>query len=126
MTWSRETTVEDVLGELIERGYRFVHPRNEQGEIITVVGVRAHGTVIDIVRLDAEDDVLAMRMPGDEQNILAPETILWKRSGAMHTVVADLLRLADDDFAPRAESETRGCWVPSGRAGRAKWLVATA
>ncbi|MBK1784821.1 hypothetical protein [Prauserella cavernicola] len=125
MTCSPETTVEDVLGKLIERGFNFVHPRDDRGEIITVVGVRAHGNVVDVVRLDGEDDVLAMRMPGEEPDILAPASVLWQRAGAMTTVVDDLLGLGDDDYAEPVRTESRGCWVPGGF-GRAKWLAATA
>ncbi|MEU6645906.1 hypothetical protein ABZ863_25625 [Saccharomonospora sp. NPDC046836] len=126
MTWSREPVpVEDVLGRLIERGYRFVHPRDAEGEIVAVVGVRAHGTVIDVVRLDAEDDVTAMRVPGEEPNVVEPERILWQSSGAMHTVVDELLGLADDAYGEQVGNRTGGSWVRSGN-GRAKWLMATA
>ncbi|PWV81937.1 hypothetical protein SAMN05421630_106171 [Prauserella marina] len=126
MMWSRETTtVEDVLGRLIKQGYRFVHPRNADGEIVTIVGVRAHGDVIDVVRLDAEDDVTAMRMPGDEADVLEPKRVLWRRSGAMDSVVGDLLELSDEDHATRSPARSGGCWV-SGSGGRAKWLMATA
>ncbi|PXY31441.1 hypothetical protein BAY60_03395 [Prauserella muralis] len=124
--WSPEhTTVEDTLGRLIARGYRFVHPRDADGEIITVVGVRAHGHVIDVVRLDAEDDVTAMRLPGDEPNILEPRTVLWSRSGTMRAVVDGLLELSDDAHTEHAPSRTAGCWIRGG-AGRAKYLMATA
>lgn len=124
--WSPEyTTVEDTLGRLIARGYRFVHPRDAAGEIITVVGVRAHGCVIDVVRLDAEDDVTAMRLPGDEPNILDPRTVLWSVSGGMRPVVDDLLALSDDAYAEQAPARAARCWVRGGP-GRAKYLMATA
>ncbi|WP_026455491.1 hypothetical protein, partial [Saccharomonospora iraqiensis] len=96
--------VEEILGRLIEHGYRFVHPRDDSGEIMTIVGVRAHGTVVDVVRLDAEDAVNATRMPVDEADILAPRTVLWSRDGALAEVVDALLALPevpDGASAPR-------------------------
>ncbi len=119
--------VEDTLGRLVERGYKFVHPRDAEGEIITIVGVRVHGTVVDVVRLDAEDEVTAMRMPAEESDILAPSTLLWRRDGGMREVVDALLDLPD---APEPQARPRGaagrgCWVRGNR-GQAKWLRATA
>lgn len=119
--------VEDALGRLIERGYQFVHPRDNDGELVTIVGVRVHGAVVDVVRLDAEDDVTALRAPADEVNILEPATVLWRRDGDMRDVVDALLELSDvfpEPDIPRHPSG-RGCWVGNGR-GRAKWLPATA
>lgn len=119
--------VEDTLGRLVERGYKFVHPRDAEGEIITIVGVRVHGTVVDVVRLDAEDEVTAMRMPSEESDILAPSTLLWRRDGGMREVVDALLDLPDDP-EPQARPRGavgRGCWVRGNR-GQAKWLRATA
>lgn len=114
---------EALLQGLMERGYRFVHPRDTEGEVIAVVGVRAHGTVIDVVRLESEDDAVAMRLPGSEPDILAPSEVLWSESGCVRKVVSTVLALPDDDAG--AESTTGGCWVP-GAPGRAKWLPASA
>lgn len=131
MTCSPElahSEVEATLGRLIARGYRFVHPRDASGELVTVVGVRMHDTVVDVVRLDGEDDVTATRMPYDEPNILEPKQVLWQRSGDMNDVVGELLELPDDEYlqpAPQTRVNARGCWVPNG-SGRAKWLQATA
>jgi hypothetical protein len=128
MTSSRDAVqvveTEQTLRRLIDRGYRFVHPRDADGEVLAVVGVRAHGTVIDVVRLAAEDDVLAIRMPADEPDILEPRTQLWRSSGEMRVVIDELLSLGDREYAPRS-ADTRGCWVP-GEPGRAMWLVASA
>nr|WP_083940287.1 hypothetical protein [Saccharomonospora saliphila] len=112
---------------MIEQGFQFVHPRDDSGEIVTIVGVRAHGPVVDVVRLDAEDEVTASRMPGDEDNILAPRTVLWQRTGEMREVIDDLLALPEPSVEPQSGRRTasaRGCWVPGTR-GRAKWLAAT-
>ncbi|GAA1241829.1 hypothetical protein GCM10009676_28770 [Prauserella halophila] len=130
MTCSPElapSEVEATLGRLIASGYRFVHPRDADGELVTVVGVRMHEKVVDVVRLDAEDDVTATRMPYDEPDVLEPKQVLWQRSGDMESVVDELLELPDDECAEPASSlrTGRGCWVPNG-SGRAKWLQATA
>ena len=116
------TDTATLLNGLIERGYRFVHPRDPSGEVVAVVGVRAHGSVIDVVRLDAEDDVTAIRMPGGESDILAPETVLWKESGSVAKVVEKVLSLPDEHA--HHGSDSRGCWV-SADTGRAKWLAAS-
>ncbi len=92
---TEKARVEDVLGRLIERGYKFVHPRDAAGEIVAVVGVRVHGNVVDVVRLDAEDEVTAIRMPEGEQDVLSPTTVLWRKDGAMCEVVDALLELPD-------------------------------
>ncbi|WP_298182371.1 hypothetical protein [Saccharomonospora sp.] len=124
---TEETVVEDVLGRLIERGYRFVHPRDAEGDIVTVVGVRAHGSVVDVVRLDAEDEVTAMRMPEGESDVLSPATVLWRKDGGMCEVVDALLDLPDAPGPqPSGQDFTaRGCWIHSDR-GQARWLRATA
>lgn len=125
MTWSPEQKVEDQLSRLVLQGFRFVHPRDAQGEIVTVVGIRAHGSVIDMVRLNAEDDVTAIRMPGDETDVLHPGKVLWRQSGELSTVVGALLTLGENDYVEEAPARIGGCWVP-GSHGDAKWLAATA
>lgn len=104
-------------------GYRFVHPRDDGGNVVAVVGVRAHNTVVDVVRIDGEDDVTAVRMPGDEEDVLDPSNALWQQSGTVGEVVADVLTLADEDYAASTDPLT-GCWIqPS--PGRAKFLLAS-
>lgn len=128
MTCSPElapSEVEATLGRLIARGYRFVHPRDAEGELVTVVGVRMHESVVDVVRLDAEDDVTATRMPYDEPNVLEPKQVLWRRTGDMDDVVDELLELPDDEYAEPTVRAGIGCWVSNG-SGRAKLLQATA
>ncbi|MBW4719062.1 hypothetical protein [Saccharothrix obliqua] len=88
------TTVQ--LRQLIERGFQFLHPRDERGELAAVVGVRAHDTVIDVVRLHTEDDAVAMRMPADETNVLCPSRFSWQRRGPAAHVLDELLELPDD------------------------------
>ncbi|GAB2978848.1 hypothetical protein LWP59_39565 [Amycolatopsis acidiphila] len=114
--------VEARLKDLVDRGYRFIHPSDDDGHVVAVVGIRAHGSVIDVIRLNAEDDAVASRVPGDEPDILSPRKMLWRRRGTAHEVLADLLALADDYGADRARP-VGGCWVP-GRSGHAKWLAA--
>ncbi len=83
------------LQELVARGYQFVHPADERGEVLAVVGVRVHDDVVDVVRLNAEDDVVATRMPGTEENIFEPERWLWRRRGEGAQVLTEMLSLPD-------------------------------
>lgn len=114
-------SVETRLLDLIHRGYQFVHPRDDNGNVVAVVGIRAHDAVIDVVRLNAEDDVVASRVPGDEADVLAPRKMLWRCRGTADEVLDELLALGDDYGSGRSRP-VRGCWVP-GRDGRAKWLA---
>jgi hypothetical protein len=113
--------IETGLQELIARGYQFVHPADERGEVLAVVGVRVHDDVVDVVRLNAEDDVVALRMPGSEENILDPGTWLWRSEGEAAKVLAEVLALPDQQDL--AGTHAKGCWVP-GRGGTSKWLAA--
>ncbi|TNC26892.1 hypothetical protein [Amycolatopsis alkalitolerans] len=92
-------TVETRLMDLIGRGYRFIHPRDSDGAVVAVVGVRPHGTVIDILRLDAENDATALRVPADEQDPLTPTRTLWHCHGAADQVLDKLLALPDEAAA---------------------------
>jgi hypothetical protein len=87
--------IETGLQELVARGYQFVHPADERGEVLAVVGVRVHDDVVDVVRLNAEDDVVATRMPGTEENIFEPERWLWRRRGEGAQVLTEMLSLPD-------------------------------
>jgi len=87
--------IETGLAELIARGYQFVHPADENGQVLAVVGVRVHDDVVDVVRLNAEDDVEATRMPGSEDNIFEPERWLWRRQGDGVSVLTEILALPD-------------------------------
>ncbi|HVW44553.1 MAG TPA: hypothetical protein VHC18_24695 [Amycolatopsis sp.] len=80
---------------LIDRGYRFLHPCDEEGAVVAVVGVRAHHAVVDVVRLDGEDDVTAVRVPADEPDVFAPGKVLWRSHGDACEVLDELLALPD-------------------------------
>lgn len=122
------TDIESGLQELINRGYQFVHPTDETGEVLAVVGVRVHDNVVDVVRLNAEDDVTATRMPGTEENIFEPEKWLWRSRGEAAVVLTELLALPDERtpgaLISPAQARANGCWVP-GNAGNSKWLAAS-
>jgi hypothetical protein len=116
-------SVDTRLLDLIDRGYRFLHPRDDEGSLVAVVGVRAHGSVVDVLCINAEDDAVATRVPGDEADVLAPRKMLWRCRGNAHEVLDELLALPDN-YAAGGGRPTRGCWVP-GEGGRAKWLSAS-
>jgi hypothetical protein len=88
-------STEAQLLELRARGFRFIDPRDEGGEVVAVVGVRAHDNVLDVVRLHSEDHAIAMRLPGGE-DILRPTRIFWCQEGPANEVMSSLLALPDD------------------------------
>jgi hypothetical protein len=77
------------------RGFRFIDPRDEKGDVVALVGVRAHDDVIDVVRLHGEDHVVASRLP-DDADVLAPEKVYWQRTGPAREVLGKMLALPDD------------------------------
>jgi hypothetical protein len=89
------SSTEDRILELRARGFFFIDPRDEGGEVVAVVGVRAHDNVIDVIRLRGEDEAIASRMPSDD-NILAPTRVFWRQEGSAHEVLGELLALPDD------------------------------
>lgn len=90
------TTCTDVqLRTLVMRGFRFIDPRDENGDIVAVVGVRAHHDVVDVVRLNSEDDAVAMRMPAD-QDVMSPRRMYWQECGPAHLVLGAMLELPDE------------------------------
>lgn len=114
--------ISDKLRELISLGYRFVHPRNADGEVIAVTGVRTHHDVIDVFQLYGERDANAVRMSAAEVDILSPRNVIWQTYGGADSVIDELLALADPD---ESQVGIRGCWVNT-RPGRSTWLPATA
>ncbi|MGH3449407.1 MAG: hypothetical protein ACRDQW_01525 [Haloechinothrix sp.] len=115
------------LRQLIDRGYQFIHPTDAFGGVVAVVGVRVHNNVVDVVQLNAEDDVIATRMPGDEADILAPSTVLWRLTGGVEHVLDAMLALPDD-HTPGAKgagdrAAVTGCWVPT-RTSASTWVPA--
>lgn len=98
MTSSTEasTSTDLRLAQLVAKGFQFMHPRNPEGHVVAVIGVRAHHNVIDVVWLRGEDDVVATRMPGDETNFLTPSRITWRSAGTAGEVLTELLGLPDD------------------------------
>ncbi len=116
----REIT--DGLQALIARDFQFAHPRDRNGALIAVVGIRVHHGVIDIVQLYSEQDADAARVPGDESDVLFPRTVLWRTTGSAHEVIDQVLTLEEPTPAP---NPAKGCWVPT-HAGRSTWLAASA
>lgn len=86
---------DSMLRALVARGFRFVDPRDENGEVVAVVGVRAHDEVIDVLQLHGEDEAIATRIPGD-QDVFQPTRVFWREEGDAGQVLARLLALPDD------------------------------
>jgi hypothetical protein len=93
-TGTAAASVDVQLRALVDRGFRFIDPRDEHGDVLAVVGVRAHGDLVDVVELHGEDDAIATRMPHD-QDVLAPRLIYWREQGPASVVLAKMLSLAD-------------------------------
>jgi hypothetical protein len=110
------------LQDLVARGYRFIHRRDTDGRMLSVLGVRPHHTVVDVVHINGEDDVVATRIPGGEVDILEPSKVLWRRDGDARTVLDELLALPDAAETPEGRPVT-GCWI-RGEGGRATWVSA--
>jgi hypothetical protein len=89
------SSTEDQILKLRARGFYFIDPRDEGGEVVAVVGVRAHDNVIDVVRLHSEDEAIASRMPSSE-NILSPTKVFWSQMGPVNEVLGEMLALPDD------------------------------
>ncbi|HWM04048.1 MAG TPA: hypothetical protein VNP92_17065 [Actinophytocola sp.] len=89
------TSTDAQLRALVARGFRFIDPRDENGDVVAVVGVRAHHNVVDVVQLHGEDEVVAARMPTDE-DVLAPRRVFWREVGSAQHVLAKMLALPDD------------------------------
>ena len=117
-----ETEITDGLQALIARDFQFTHPRDTNGSLIAVVGIRVHHGVIDIVQLYGEHDADAARIPGEEPDVLFPRTVLWRTTGSAREVVNATLALGDPLPAP---NPAKGCWVPT-RTGQSAWLAASA
>lgn len=116
--------ITDGLQALIARDFHFAHPRDSQGGLIAVVGIRAHHGVIDIVQLYGENDADAARVPGDEPDVLFPRTVLWRTTGAADEVISAMLDL-ESPVVEEISQQPKGCWVPT-HAGRSSWLAVSA
>ncbi|GAA4620362.1 hypothetical protein [Saccharopolyspora hordei] len=111
------------LQALVARDFQFAHPRDADGGIVAVVGIRVHRGVFDILQLFGEHDADAARVPGDEPDVLFPKKVLWRTTGSAREVINELLALSDP--APEIGTPPTGCWVPT-HAGRTAWLAASA
>jgi len=93
-TGTAAASVDVQLRALVDRGFRFIDPRDEHGDVLAVVGVRAHDDVVDVIELHGEDDAIATRMPPD-QDALDPRLVYWREQGPASVVLAKLLFLPD-------------------------------
>lgn len=111
------------LQALVARDFQFAHPRDSNGSLVAVVGIRVHRGVFDILQLFGEHDADAARIPGDEPDVLFPSKVLWRTTGPAREVIRDLLALSDP--APELGVQPQGCWLPT-QAGRSTWLAVSA
>jgi hypothetical protein len=92
-------------------GFQFATNRDSGGVIVAVTGFRAHHGVIDIVQLYGEHDADAIRVPGDEPDVLFPRTTIWRTTGAAKDVIDNLLGLVAPAFE---EWTTSSSWLRAG------------
>lgn len=88
-------------------GFQFATNRDSGGVIGAVTGFRSHHGVIDIVQLYGEHDADAIRVPGDEPDVLFPRTTIWRTTGTANDVIDNLLELADPATEERTTSSSR-------------------
>lgn len=115
--------ITDGLQSLVARDFQFTHPRDSAGDLVAVIGIRPHRGVIDILQLFSEDDADAVRVPGDEPDVLFPKRVLWRATGSAQHVIEALLALAQP--TPDTSVGSSGCWIPT-HAGSSSWLAASA
>lgn len=118
----QDQSYEELLLQLVQRGFKFVHPTDADGELAEVVGVRVHDDVVDVVKLRGEHDVLAMRLPATEVDILSPRQVLWQSTGYVGRVLSEVLALPEQDSGDSGGAAA-GCWVPVSP-GESKWMTA--
>lgn len=82
-------------------GFQFAAVRDAGGVIVALTGVRAHHGVIDIVQFYGEHDADAIRIPGDEPDILRARTTIWRSTGMANDVIDKILVLADPELEKR-------------------------
>jgi hypothetical protein len=89
------TPISSRIHALYAAGFRFATNHDGAGTIVALVGVRARHGVIDVVQLYGEDDADAVRIPGDEPDVLFPRTVLWRTTGSSCEVIDVLLDLPE-------------------------------
>jgi len=87
------TPISNRISALYAAGFRFATNHDGAGTIVALIGVRARHGVIDVVQLYGEHDADAIRIPGDEPDVLFPRTVLWRTTGSSCDVIDVLLDL---------------------------------
>lgn len=90
-------------------GFQFATTCGSDGVVVAVTGVRVHHGVIDIVQLYGEHDADAVRIPGDEPDILRARTKIWRSTGTANEVIDKILVLADPEFEERRGNGSDRC-----------------
>ena len=118
------TDITSDLRALTARDFEFAHPRDASGTLVAVVGLRVLNDVIDVVKLFAEDDAEAVRVPGDEPDVLFPERVLWRTTGTTPEVITDVTGL--DEPPRQRHTQPTGCWPPAPSSRPMSWLPVSA
>lgn len=87
------TGLADGMAALEARDFQFAYPRDAEGKLIAVVGIRVHDNAIDVVRIHSEQQAVAARVPSDEPDVLFPGRVLWRVTGPASEVIELTLHL---------------------------------
>lgn len=93
----QQQRVDSRLLALRSLGFQFTTYRGSGGVVVALTGFRVHHGVIDVVQLYGEHDADAIRVPGDEPDVLFPRTTIWRATGTANDVIDNLLSLADPE-----------------------------
>jgi hypothetical protein len=91
----QRTPISNRINALYAAGFRFATNHDGAGTIVALIGVRACHGVIDVVQLYGEHDADAIRIPGDEPDVLFPRKVLWRTTGSSCEVIDMLLDLPE-------------------------------
>jgi hypothetical protein len=111
----QQECVDSRLLALRSLGFQFAEHRGPGDVVVALTGFRVHRGVIDVVQLYGEHDADAIRVPGDEPDVLFSRTTIWRTTGTTNDVIDKLLSLADPE--PVEPRNTVRASTPDFRAG---------
>lgn len=106
------------LQALIERGFRFMHLTDANGDVVTVVGSYGWAAYYDRIHIHGEDEAIAARALLDARP--GADEVVWSYQGDATSTIQELLAVPKphEPGAPRLSRRAPvGLWLPgTGRA----------